>query len=59
VFVREVGEALGCGARGVELGCWQCIFFGPSCSLFVEVCECEWSGCVLFLLSVLVCLWGN
>ena len=59
MFVREVGEALGCGARGVELGCWQCIFFGPLCSLFVEVCECSCDCLCAVLLSVLVCLWGN
>ena len=53
MFVRGVGEALGCGARGVELGCWQCIFFGPSCSLFVEVCECE---CECMCAGL---LWGN
>jgi len=38
VFVRGVGEALGCGARGVALGCWQCIFFGPSRVLFLLRC---------------------
>ena len=54
MFVREVGEALGCGARGVELGCWQCIFFGPLCVLFLLRCVSV-SVCVLFLLSVLVC----
>ena len=42
MFVREVGEALGCGARGVALGVGNVFFLDrPSCSLFVEVCECE------------------
>ena len=50
MVVRGVGVALGVGN----------VFFLDRCVLFLLRCvSVSVSVCVLFLLSVLVCLWGN
>ena len=58
MFVRGVGEALGCGARGQVVWSWGVgnVFFLDRRVLFLLRCvSVRVRVCVLFLLSVLVC----